>query len=309
MAKTTNRLGKGLNALISARSSKLSAPTSPTTSTDAEPDPHQIQHLVLASISNNPRQPRTTFDNQSLSELADSIKANGILQPIIVRTTGDNTYELVAGERRVRAAKLAGLDTIPAMVHELSENKSFELALIENLQREDLAPLERASAYQQYLDSFGGTVEDLAQHLSESRANISNYLRLLKLQPEVCYLLGRGQLSMGQARAIAGITDQSKQLAIARLAFRRNLSVRQVEELARSAETSPQPSGAKKTTDTDSQKHHLDDVEQALAKALGLRVRLNPGRKKNSGRVIIWYSTLDEFDRIAERIGGDVNLE
>jgi ParB family chromosome partitioning protein len=222
--------------------------------------------------------------------------------------SGDGQFEIVAGERRWRAAKLAGLETVPALVREFSDAQAFETALVENLQREDLAPLERAAAYQHYLDTFGGTIEDLAARMSESRANISNYLRLLKLQPEVCYLLGSGELSMGHARAVAGVNDPQRQLAIAKLAARRNLSVRQVEELARTA-NEPSQSPPEPTPEVKAQRRHMGTVAETLSKSIGLRVRLVPGRKKNSGRVIITYGTLEEFDRIAERLGGDVHLE
>jgi ParB family chromosome partitioning protein len=180
--------------------------------------------------------------------------------------------------------------------------------LIENLQRQDLGPLERAAAYQHYLDSFGGTIDDLGRRISESRANVSNYLRLLKLHSEIRDLLAAGELGMGQARAVAAIADHQRQLAVARLAIRRNLSVRQVEELARSAATAPDEAVAA-PIEAPKRSRHVLDVEQALSRATGMRVRLYPGRKKNSGRLVIAFGSLDEFDRIAERLGGNVHLE
>jgi ParB family transcriptional regulator, chromosome partitioning protein len=308
MAKNTSRLGKGLSALIPARDT--STPPAPPSIAVPPPDRNQIRQIPIDGISPNRHQPRTTFDDASLAALAESIRVKGILQPIVVRSTGDHTFELVAGERRWRAARIAGLQTIPAMVREFSDSESFETALIENLQREDLGPLERASAYQHYLDAFGGTIEDLAQRLSESRANVSNYLRLLKLCPEICFMLGSGELSMGHARAIAGITDSKRQIATARLAVRRNLSVRQVEDLARTGEPTP----AKDASETEDKsaaagRRHLAEVEQVLTKTLGLRVRLRPGRRKNSGRVVISYASLEEFDRLAERLGAGAHLE
>jgi len=308
MAKTTSRLGKGLSALIPAHDATVTQAHAPHPTPTL--DPSHVRHLPIDQITANPNQPRTTFDDASISALAESIRARGILQPVVVRSTGDHTYELVAGERRWRAARLAGQQTIPAMVRELSDAESFETALIENLQREDLGPLERAGAYQHYLDAYGGTIEDLANRLSESRANISNYLRILKLCPEICFMLGRGELSMGHARAIAGIADAPRQIAAARLAVRRNLSVRQVEDLARSAETTATETSANsKGNLVATDKRHFADVEQALTKALGLRVRLYAGRRKNSGRVIISYANLDEFDRSAERLGASAHLE
>lgn len=309
MAKNLNRLGKGLNALVTSTEPATASIKPPSPPALGETPQQQILDIRIDAIRPNPRQPRTTFDQPSLNELADSIRNNGLLQPLLLRRTTDGAYELVAGERRLRAARLAGLTTVPATVRELSDSQSFEIALVENLQREDLGPLERAAAYQQYLETFGGTVEDLAKRLCESRANISNYMRLLKLHPEVCYLLGNAQLGMGQARALAGITEPHKQLAIARLASRRNLSVRQVEELVRRSTADESTKVGTDPREPQADRTHLSDVEKALSRELGLPVRLRPGRKKNSGRVVIRYTTLDEFDRIAERLGGRVHLE
>jgi ParB family chromosome partitioning protein len=222
-----------------------------------------------------------------------------VLQPVLLRRGDDGMFELVAGERRWRAAEIAGLDSIPAIVREFSDAQSFETALIENLQREDLAPLERARAYQQLVDTYGSSVEDIAQRLGESRSNVVNYLRLLALSNEIQELISTGDLGMGQARAIAGISNPQQQLAIARLAIRRNLSVRQVETLAKRTPAG-QASTARAQRAIDP---HLADVEQALSKAVGLPVKLFPGKKKNSGRVVIRYDSLEEFDRIAETIG------
>jgi ParB family chromosome partitioning protein len=307
MAKTTSRLGKGLTTLITPQQ------LLPPQATIPPPAPLQgdrIHLIPIDAISPNPRQPRTAVNDQSLADLADSIRVNGILQPLLVRSIGHQSFELIAGERRWRAAKVAGLKEVPAIVRDVSDSESFQFALVENLQREDLTPLERAAAYQHYLDSFGGTIEDLGRRLSQSRANISNYLRLLKLGPEICYMLGRGELGMGQARAIAGLTDPQRQLAIARLAARRNLSVRQVEQLVRDADKSGgEPRQKEAPAAQDASRRHLRDVEGALTKALGLSVQIRPGRRKNSGRVLITYGSLEDFDRIAERLGGSVHLE
>lgn len=299
MSKPAPRLGKGLAALVRER-----APAHPAGAAEK----HGIADVPVERIAPNPRQPRTVFDDAPLEELAESIRTHGLLQPIVVRALGDGAYELIAGERRLRAARLAKRETVPAVIREATDAQALELALIENLQREDLDPLERAAAYQQYLDSFGGSIEDLARRLCESRASISNYLRLLKLHPEICYLLGSGELGMGQARALAAIIDPQRQLGLARLAVRRNLSVRQVEDLARQA-TEESPNKAAVEPEKDGRHRHLQVVEERLSKSLGLRVRLVSGRKKNAGRVIIAYDSLDEFDRIAERLGGSAHLD
>ncbi len=312
MAKPPPRLGKGLSALIGPRAGApfhQRATTLQGTTTSPPPSTPlggpSLRQIPLDQIRPNPRQPRASLDQTALNHFADSIRHAGILQPILVRTLSDGVYELVAGERRWRAAALAGLKTVPAIVRELTDAESFESALTENLQREDLGPLERASAYQQLVDTFALTIDLVATRLGESRANVSNYLRILRLSDEIRELIATGQLGMGQARAVAGIDNPQRQLAVARLAARRNLSVRQVETLAKqkglahaAAPGLPRPRDA-----------HLADVEQALRKALGLTVTLHAGRKKNSGRVIIRYDSLDEFDRIAERICGHRLME
>jgi ParB family chromosome partitioning protein len=308
MSKSTPRLGKGLNALIGTRTAapfhhRATHPTEPLI--PASPEDPRLRQIPVERLHPNPNQPRASLDQAGLDRLAESIRQTGILQPVLVRTLGGGDFELVAGERRWRAAKLAGLQTIPALVRELSDAESFQLALIENIQREDLGPLERATAYQQLIDIHGVPIDALATRLSESRANIANYLRLLKLSKDVQELISAGQLGMGQARAIAAITNPQQQLSLARLAVRRNLSVRQVEALGKvpvDAGTVTRPAPPQRAS-------NISDVEETLSKALGLVVRLQPGRKKNSGRVIIRYSSLEEFDRIAEKIVGRPLME
>lgn len=292
MSSQTPRLGRGLGALI------MQPNTATPLSTKAAPE-NRPEGIPVALVSPNRHQPRTDFNHDRLRELADSIRSTGVLQPIVVRPAGDGRYELIAGERRLRAAKLAGLAEIPAIVRQANDREALQLALIENLQRDDLGPLERATAYQRYLSTFGGTAEELAKLLSESRSNVANYLRLLKLRPEVAFMLGSGDLSMGQARALAGIDDPQRQLALARLAARRNLSVRQVEALVQDANRVPSESGATRVKD-----RHMTEVEAAISKALGVRVALRSGKKKNTGRIIIHYGSLDEFERIIGRLGG-----
>jgi ParB family chromosome partitioning protein len=312
MTKSAPRLGKGLSALIGPRAG---APFHHRTAAAQEAATAALRSTTLGAsffrdipldqIRPNPRQPRTSLDQTALEHFAESVRHAGILQPVVVRALPDGAYELVAGERRWRAAALAGLKTVPALVRELSDAESFEAALIENLQREDLAPLERATAYQQLIDTLGVTAAAAAARLGESRANVSNYLRILALSDEIKQLIAAGQLGMGQARAVAGIDNPQRQLAAARLAVRRNLSVRQVEALAkRSGLAEAAPRSAPRQGDA-----HLADVEQALRKALGLTVSLHPGRKKNSGRVIIRYGSLEEFDRLAEKICGRSLME
>jgi ParB family chromosome partitioning protein len=310
MSKQPNRLGKGLGALIGQRQPLVTigtadAPSEPPMNAAAADSSASHRMIDVSHIAPNPNQPRKAFDDASLAELADSIRANGVIQPILVRPKSGGIYELVAGERRLRAAILADLKAIPAIVRNISDQESIELAIVENIQREDLGPLERAAAYEQYIQLFKCPVDHLAQRLGESRANITNYLRLLKLPAEIREAIQRGDLGMGQARAIVGMTDPRQQLALAQLAIRRNLSVRQVEAYAKDEsfaknqrETAPHP-----------QKRQSSNVEHSLSRVIGLPVRVVLGKKKNSGRVIIEFNSLEEFDRISERLAGSAHLD
>jgi ParB family chromosome partitioning protein len=304
MNKPTTRLGRGLSALLSPRTGALPEV--------AEQPPHAGVSLIpIEQIRPNPNQSRRSFDPGSIARLADSIRSAGVLQPVIVRPSPDGEgYELVAGERRWRAARQAGLERIPALIKDASDSSAFEAALIENIQREDLNPIDRAKAYRNYLDVFGGTIESLATKVGESRANISNYLRLLDLDPEVQKLVFEGQLSMGHARAIASIGDPRRRLAVAKMVIRRNLSVRQTEALA-AREQDPRQSTAVGVSDDgrEGYRRHVDAVEQALAAALGLRVRIQAGRSGKSGKVVIFFSNPEEFERILQKICGRRSLE
>ncbi len=310
MSKTQPRLGRGLSSIIGpvARRIEPAMPHEPVVpagaplSADA-PDAGRVVMIELTRIVPNPHQPRTHFDETRLHELAASIRSAGVLQPVVVRPAASGGFELVAGERRWRAAKLVGLASIPAIVRAISDSESCELALIENLQREDLGPIERAQGYQRYLQTFQTSVEALAARLGESRSNITNYLRLLRLPEEIQSALGDGALGMGQARAIAGILDTHRQLAIARMAIRRNLSARQVEALARAGDSEPTSaealsSGAGHTRV--GEVRHVAELERELSAAVGMLVEVKPGRKKNSGSVTIRYTTIEEFERVAD---------
>lgn len=269
-----------------------------------------LLELPIDQIQPNPYQPRTSFGEARLTELADSLRRRGVLQPVLVRPLAGDRYELVAGERRWRAAAIAGLRAIPAIVRKSTDAESLEIALLENLQREDLSPLDRASAYKRYLEEFSVTADILAERLGESRPSVSNYLRLLRLPQEVQDLLRVGELGMGQARAIAALGDPKRQLGLARLALRRNLSVRQVETLVRSAVESTglsdpsEPSLAARLPSAASR--HAGELASRLSKAIGMMVQVIPGRRKNSGRVVIHYKSLEDFDRLADAIGVEV---
>jgi len=278
-------LGRGLGALIppEIREGK---------STSA------FRDIPLASIRPNPNQPRTNFDEESLSSLAASIQAVGVLQPILVRQLNDSEYELIAGERRWRAARRAGLQTIPALVQQVEEVESLERALIENLHREQLGPLEEAAAYQQLLEDFGITHDELAARIGRSRSAITNALRLFQLPPAVQQLLADGLLTAGHARAILGTPDREAQEAIARRVVDEGLSVRATEELVRqSRQTAPQS----ETNPPDraappSKPPAILELEELLSTKLDTRVKIQIGA--NKGKIVIEFSDLSDLERV-----------
>ncbi len=305
-----SRLGRGLGSIIQpATQQSPTQPAVPPAPLPPRPTTGDgYVRLRLDQVRPNPQQPRQKIDQAALEALAESIRTSGVIQPIVVRRADDGGYELIAGERRWRAARLAGLETIPAVVRDVSPAQALEWALIENLQREDLTPIERAEAYQHYLDRFGGTVEQLAQRIGESRSNVANYLRLLSLPEPVRAMLADGSLQMGHARALLMVQDAEQQLRLARLAIRRALSVREVEARAKRLAGDSQPTPPTPAP-VSGLRRHIAELERSLSQALGLQVRIRPGRRKDSGRIVIQYNSLDEFDRVAQRLGGRVDPE
>ena len=233
-----------------------------------------------------------------LTELAESIKTNGVIQPIVVRQQGER-YELIAGERRLRASKLAGLATVPAFVRETDALTQAQMALVENIQREDLNAVDRATGYRTLIDELGLTQADLALRLGEDRSTIANHLRLLDLAAGVLERVRAGELSLGHAKVLAGVSDSAEQTRLAELAVKQELSVRNLERLIAS------PAGAAKSgpSTTIPSSAHLRDLEVNLTKQLGLRVQVKAGANKSKGKVVIHYQTLDEFDTLMEKVG------
>ncbi len=257
-----------------------------------------LQTISVDVISPNPYQARTVWNEQELAELAASIKANGVIQPIIVRPAGA-TYQLIAGERRFRAAKLASLTTIPALVRRASDEQLHEWALVENIQRVDLNPIERAKAYQDYLSTFSLTQAEAAERLGEGRSVIANYLRLLDLPQEIKNMLAEGQLTMGHARAILALPTDELRRKLANRAMAGRLSVREVERLVRRylAGTSQPRTLAR------SKPPHILDLEKKLASQLGTKVTIETRKNGQRGRIIIDFYSIDEFDGMMERLG------
>jgi ParB family transcriptional regulator, chromosome partitioning protein len=275
MVEKRPALGRGLSALIP------DAPAAPDRTFDVDID----------LIRPNRFQPRTAMDDGRLEDLARSIRANGVIQPIVVRRAGDG-YELVAGERRWRASQRAGLLKIPVVVRDIPEDKLLAVALIENIQREDLNPIEEAHAYRRLADEFNLTQEQIAESVGKDRSSIANYVRLLKLPNEVRESVASGGLSMGHARALAGITDEAALLRVARDVIAKQLSVRETEALVRK-ESAPPAGKEEPARDV-----HTRAAEEQLRFAMGTRVRIV--RKGKRGRIEIDFTSEDELQRIYE---------
>jgi ParB family chromosome partitioning protein len=276
-------LGKGLGALIP----DLSALD------DREKKALGISEIELDKIVPNEYQPRKVFNDEKLQELAASIKEQGVIQPVIVHRAGSG-FQLIAGERRWRASRIAGLKTIPALVKEATKRELLEMALIENIQREDLNPLEAAEAYKRLQDEFRLTQEDLAKRVGKERSTVTNFLRLLGLPKEVKHDLASGALSMGHAKALLSLERVRDQLAAAAMIVKKGLSVREAEALAARFKNPPKEKKARPHQE-------LKAVEEKLRKTLGTKVSITA--KAKGGRIVIEYYSPEELDRILEQIG------
>jgi len=288
-------LGKGLGALLSSKTS-AAPPPEPVVEKPADTT------LAIDEIQANPLQPRIIFDPPALHELALSIRANGIIQPLVVRMV-DGKPQLIAGERRLRAAKIAGLERVPVVIREIDEARLLEITLVENIQREDLNPLEVADAYQRMMLELGLTHEQIAERTGKERSTVTNHLRLLRLPGDVQQYLASGQLSMGHARTLIAIEDAETQIALAKKAAEEGLSVRQLEQLARAYS-----SAAKKEKEQPSAQPTLDAnwkaAIQELQRVLGTKVSVQLSKKGNGKLEIEFYSHQD-LQRIYELLAGD----
>jgi ParB family chromosome partitioning protein len=296
-------LGKGLSALMN----DVAAPVD-ITRTVQNDTRRGIDMLAVDLLQSGVYQPRRNFDEEVLHELADSIEKNGIMQPIIVRKAGDK-YEIIAGERRWRAAKLAKLSEVPVIIRSVSDAQALELALIENIQRADLNPLEEAAGYQRLMDEFKYTQEKLASIVGKSRSHVANLLRLLELPDAIKKLVDKGKLTMGHARAL--LTAKSPE-TLAKQVVEQGLNVRQTEDLAKGLElATPQAKASAKGKASSKENHgqtsgksdEVQQIEAMLAENLGLKVSLNT-RSTQAGDVVISYDSLAQLDEILRRIGG-----
>jgi len=278
MAKAKG-LGRGLDALLGG---------------DELRSPEHLMNVALTQLRPGKFQPRTQMDPGAIAELAESIKAQGVIQPILARPLGDGHFEIIAGERRWRAARQAGLDSVPVLVREVRDELALAMALIENIQREDLNPMEEAAGIQRLIDEFGMTHEAAAEAVGRSRSGVSNLLRLLSLVKPVQELILHGKLDMGHGRALLALSG-AKQIELAHRITARNLSVRQAEHLVARALSAPR---SRKSRGRD---RDLVALEEELAEHLGMRVSITP-RKKGAGRLTIDYGNLDQLDVVLGRL-------
>lgn len=286
-ARRRTALGQGLDALIPAHESV------------GTEDPNRIITYVSAdSLLPNPFQPRRSFQEASLTDLSESIKERGVIQPLIVRSASSGKYEIVAGERRWRAAKMAGFSTVPVIVRNVSDSESLEIALVENLQREDLNPLDTAEAYDILIKKFSYTHEDLAKRMGKDRSNVTNYLRLLKLPGPIKEQLRQDLITMGHARTLLAVDHLPTQLQLSGRVVKRNLSVRELERIIqnyRKKQDGVEASSRRRSSD-------VSELESRLSTHMATRVVI---RKKtnDSGRLEIYFHSSEELDRLLELLG------
>ncbi len=304
MAKKSG-LGKGLGALLGGspagaanvpHTSEPAQAPSPTLAPEALPDGTRLVLVDPSELHPNPKQPRTHFDEDALQELSESIRRDGVQEPVLVRERKGGGYELISGERRVRASVMADVRQIPAVVREVSDRDLLRLGLIENIQREDLNAIETAEAYQQLIDEFGWTQEQVADEVGKQRATVTNTLRLLKLEPHVRNLVAEGKLSMGHARALLAVANPAQQQALANRAVRDGLSVRAIEDLAAAAKSGAKPAPPAQ------QDPNIVNIQDRLRRMLGTKVSVKHGNG-GKGRIEIEYYSLDEFERILDLLG------
>ncbi len=295
-------LGRGLGALIPSRSAEASSTGDSTDSTANLPDRRRqgLRTVAIEQLRPYGDQPRKHFEANALAELAQSIKVHGIIQPIVVAPIPDarGEYQIIAGERRWRAAQLASLHDVPVVIRDTPESERLELAVIENLQRQDLNPIEEAQAFRQLMEVRAYTQEQLASRLGKDRSTISNALRLLKLPQRVQEHVQRGALSMGHARALLGLPSSAEMIELAELILRSGMSVRATEREVRKR-TKPDEPAPEPDAETRKREVIVRELEQRLRRALGVRVELRTNKKKSGAGVIeVPYMSLDELDRL-----------
>ncbi|WP_444943228.1 ParB/RepB/Spo0J family partition protein [Microbulbifer sp. ZKSA006] len=296
MATKRKGLGRGLSHLISNNASTAIAEVTAEAETETRTVDGELKELPIEFLQRGRYQPRRDFPQESLQELADSIRAQGIMQPIVVRPVGEQSYEIIAGERRWRAAQLAGLDKVPTLVRSVSDEAAIAMALIENIQREDLNPVEEAVALKRLQDEFKLTQQEVADAVGKSRTAVTNLLRLLNLSEEVRTFLERGDLELGHAKALLGLSGATQRSA-ARQVVERSLTVRQTEALVRRLQQPAAPAPEKPKPDP-----NIRRLTERLAEKVGVPVSIDHN-EKGSGRLVLKYTTLEELDGILAHLG------
>ncbi|MCP4594062.1 MAG: ParB/RepB/Spo0J family partition protein [bacterium] len=269
----------------------------------------EARMVEVARLSPNPHQPRRAISDESVESLARSIEQTGILQPITVRRRGDG-YEVVTGERRWRAAERAGLSEVPVVVRSVSDTEMLELALVENIQREDLNAIDRALAYRAYCEGFDKKPDEVGRRLGEDRTTVVNFLRLLELPDAVRQMVANGLISAGHGRSLLGLGDPAKMALVAREIVKQGLSVREVEEIVRRSKRG-EGGGARAGLvpgAKPAKSPHIRDLELRLTSAVGTKVQVEESRIRGRGRIMIEYYSLDDFDRVAQRLGLEVGV-
>jgi ParB family transcriptional regulator, chromosome partitioning protein len=287
------RLGRGLSSLVS---------TPVTIDSPAPEDGPQVQMIAVEAIRPNTRQPRQHFDQQALQSLAESIRTAGMMQPLVIRPDPAGGYQLIAGERRWRAAQLVDMAKVPAIVRDVDDREAAEFALIENLQREDLNPLERAEAFARLISDFALTHQEVAERVGLDRSNVTNHLRLLDLDEEFKDALRQRKIGMGHARALLAITNMEQRRALGHECIAAGWSVREIDRRARRASAQSEETPVARPA---TRQLHMKDLERQLSEHLGTKVELRPGKAKGSGRLIISFFTFEEFDGLLERLRFD----
>jgi len=295
-------LGKGIRSLLQSIDSDLKTNTG-SLKTSVVEAATTMQRIRVADVEPNPKQPRRDFDEQALNELAASVKMHDLVQPITITSLGNGKYRLISGERRWRAAKLAGLADVPAYIRQANDHELLELALLENLQREDLNAMEVALSYKRMMEELNHTQEEVAERMGKERSTVANYIRLLKLPPDIQVAVRKGEISMGHARALVNVDTVDKQLFIFNEVRSKNLSVRQTEELVRKLYKSNTPV-------KDSVKASLPPaykkIEDNLASHLSTKVKLNHN-KKGYGSISIEYFSIQDLNKILDQLGVTVS--
>lgn len=304
MQQPQKRLGRGLKSLLSVEEPVSDA--APAGEASPAGAPNTQTTLAVDRLRPNPFQPRRDMPPAELKALADSIRKSGVIQPILVRQAGDGQYyEIIAGERRWRAAQQAGMAEVPVVLRTADDREMLELALVENIFREDLNAIDRALAYRRYCDEFQISAEEVAQRLGEDRTTVTNYLRLLDLPIDVRQWVAEGKLAMGHARALLGLKSASEITQLARQVMEQGLSVRAVEKLVRERADVRARAVRDSADQRDSKRAHVRNLEESFTRALGTKVEIQEAARKGRGKLVIHYFSLDDFDRIMERLGVD----